>query len=44
LPAAVQPFFMDRNTRQWEFGGGNKPANMQSEAPGMNPSRWDRTE
>lgn len=40
LPAAVRPFFIDRNTRHWDFGGGNKPANMQQAAPGINPSRW----
>lgn len=43
LPAAVGPLFVDRNTRHWDFHGGNKPANMASEAPGMNPSRWERT-
>lgn len=42
LPDAVRPFFIDRNLRHWDFGGGNKPANMASEAPGMNPSRWER--
>lgn len=42
LPETVRPFFIDRNTRHWDFQGGNKPANMQSEAPGMNPSRWER--
>jgi Phytanoyl-CoA dioxygenase (PhyH) len=42
LPAAVRPFFADRNVRRWEFHGGNKPAGMAREAPGMNPSRWDR--
>jgi ectoine hydroxylase-related dioxygenase (phytanoyl-CoA dioxygenase family) len=42
LPAAVRPFFIDRNTRQWDFAGGNKPANMKSEAPGINPSRWQQ--
>ena len=42
LPAAVRPLFVDRNTRHWAFGGGNKPAGMAREAPGMNPSRWDR--
>jgi len=42
LPEAVRAFFIDRNTRHWEFHGGNKPANMASKAPGMNPSRWDR--
>ena len=41
LPPEVKPFFIDRNTRQWDFGGGNKPANMASEAPGINPSRWE---
>jgi hypothetical protein len=41
LPSEVKPFFIDRNTRQWDFGGGNKPANMASEAPGINPSRWE---
>lgn len=40
LPDAVRPFFIDRNVRQWDFGGANKPANMASEAPGINPSRW----
>jgi hypothetical protein len=40
LPESVRAFFIDRNTRYWDFGGGNKPANMAREAPGMNPSRW----
>lgn len=43
LPEAVRPFFADRNTRQWDFGGGNKPANMQQDAPGISPSRWQRS-
>ena len=42
LPDAVRSLFVDRNTRHWDFGGGNKPANMTDEAPGMNPSRWAR--
>ena len=42
LPPAVRPFFIDRNTRKWEFAGGNKPANMASDAPGISPGRWDR--
>ena len=42
LPDAVRPLFVDRNTRDWDFHGGNKPANMAREAPGMNPSRWER--
>ena len=42
LPEKIRPLFGDRNTRHWDFGGGNKPPNMASEAPGMNPSRWER--
>jgi hypothetical protein len=42
LPADVRWVFGDRNKRIWDFHGGNKPANMKSEAPGMNPSRWER--
>lgn len=41
-PAPVRGVLLDRNLRHWDFGGGNKPTNMASEAPGMNPSRWDR--
>jgi hypothetical protein len=43
LPAAVRLLFADRNTRHWDFGGANKPANMQSDAPGISPSRWQRS-
>jgi len=42
LPDAVRQLFVDRNTRHWDFHGGNKPATMAHEAPGMNPSRWQR--
>jgi ectoine hydroxylase-related dioxygenase (phytanoyl-CoA dioxygenase family) len=42
LPAAARALLGDRNTRHWDFGGANKPANMAKEAPGMNPSRWDK--
>jgi len=42
LPESVRCFFADRNTRHWDFAGGNKPANMARVAPGMNPSRWER--
>lgn len=41
LPDAVKPFFIDRNIRRWNYGGGNKPDNMASEAAGINPSRWE---
>lgn len=42
LPDDVRPLFTSRNTRVWNFDGGNKPDGMQSQAPGMNPSRWNR--
>lgn len=42
LPRSLRPLFADRNTRHWDFGAGNKPDGMTREAPGMNPSRWDR--
>ena len=42
LPQSVRFVFGDRNTRHWDFGGGNKPSNMAKVAPGINPSRWIR--
>lgn len=42
LPDAVRALFVDRNMRRGDFGGGNKPPGMRSEAPGINPSRWNR--
>jgi len=42
LPDGVRPLFGSRNTRAWDFDHGNKPEGMKSEAPGINPSRWDR--
>ena len=42
LPQSVRFVFGDRNTRHWDFGGGNKPPNMAKVAPGINPSRWIR--
>jgi hypothetical protein len=42
VPPAVRAVMGSRNQRIWEFEGGNKPANMAREAPGMNPSRWER--
>lgn len=40
LPSSVLPFFGDPNTNDYEFSIGNKPENMEFDAPGMNPSRW----
>lgn len=42
LSDSVRPFFGSRNQRVWDFDGGNKPTGMKTEAPGMNPSRWER--
>ena len=42
LPPVVQAFMGARSGRIWIPEGGNKPAGMRSEAPGMDPSRWDR--
>ena len=41
-PPDVRKLMTSRNQRIWEFEGGNKPANMPREAPGMNPTRWTR--
>ena len=41
LPGDIRPLFADRNTRDWDYAGGNKPPNMAAEAPGINPSRWE---
>lgn len=40
LPDNLRPYFQDRNHRGWDFDGADKPANMASVAPGINPSRW----
>ena len=42
LPESIQPFFGSRNKRVWDFGGGNKPPDMQNDARGLDPSRWER--
>ena len=41
LPDHVVPFFADRNTRHWMPEGRNKPPDMPTESPGLNPSRWE---
>ena len=41
LPGDIRPLFADRNTRHWDYAGGNKPPNMAAEARGINPSRWE---
>lgn len=41
LPEHVRPFFRSLNTRKIDYNVSNRPANMRTEAPGINPSRWD---
>jgi hypothetical protein len=43
LPEKVRALFIDRNLRRGDYYGGHKPPDMASEAPGINPSRWQRT-
>lgn len=42
LPSELHPLFGDPNTRHWDFDAGCKPPGMRDDAPGINPSRWDR--
>ncbi len=42
VPGAVRPMLIGRNRRVWLPEGGNKPAGMKHEAPGIDPSRWER--
>jgi len=44
VPQSVRELMQDRNHRVWLPEGGNKPPEMRREAPGISPSRWDRTE
>ena len=44
LPDNLRALYGDCNTRHWDYRGGNKPPNMASEAPGLNPSRWERVQ
>ncbi len=41
LPQHVRPLFKSLNTRKIDFDVPNRPANMATEAAGINPSRWD---
>lgn len=41
LPDHVRPLFNSLNTRKVDFNVPNRPANMKTEAPGINSSRWD---
>lgn len=39
-PGAAKPFLKSLNTTGFEWTQPNKPKNMRTEAPGINPSRW----
>lgn len=42
LPPHVRPLFKSLNTRRIDFDVPNRSPDMRTEAPGINPSRWDR--
>ena len=41
LPSNVQPLFQSLNTRNFDYNIPNRPDNMATSAPGINPSRWE---
>jgi len=41
LPFHVRQFFKSLNTRNIDLNVGNRPPDMATEAPGINPSRWN---
>jgi hypothetical protein len=41
LPDHIRPYFKSLNTRKINFYVENRPANMATSAPGINPSRWN---
>jgi ectoine hydroxylase-related dioxygenase (phytanoyl-CoA dioxygenase family) len=41
LPPHVRRFFKNLNTRKIDYNVKNRPDNMATAAPGINPSRWD---
>ena len=41
LPDHVRCYFQSLNTRKIDFDIPNRPSSMQTEAPGINPSRWN---
>jgi ectoine hydroxylase-related dioxygenase (phytanoyl-CoA dioxygenase family) len=42
LSPNVQKLMGDRNQRRVDINVGNKPADMRTEAPALDPGRWDR--
>ena len=41
-PDIAQPFLQSLNASGQQFEQPNKPAGMKTDAPGINPSRWDK--
>ena len=41
LPPRVRSLFKSLNTRNFDFNVKNRPDNMPTSAPGINPSRWN---
>jgi hypothetical protein len=41
LPPHVRPLFKSLNTKNFDFNVKNRPDNMPTSAPGINPSRWN---
>lgn len=41
-PDVAKPFLQSLNTTGFQFEQEHKPAGMRSEAPGINPSRWEK--
>lgn len=41
-PDAARPFLQSLNTTSQQWEQAHKPAGMRTEAPGINPSRWER--
>jgi ectoine hydroxylase-related dioxygenase (phytanoyl-CoA dioxygenase family) len=41
LPPLVRKLFGSLNTRKIDYDVGNRPPDMKTEAPGINPSRWN---
>ena len=41
LPTHIRPYFASLNTRKINFNVENRPTNMATVAPGINPSRWN---
>ena len=41
IQPAIREIMQDRNQRIWVYDAPNVPPNLRSQAPGINPSRWE---